>query len=70
MVVVKTYQHPFIRTFFMSMIHDVAGFIGHHFHLLRIQMYFLKDLKFKQPLFAYMNTCKENIPRNLFYIFR
>jgi len=38
MVIVKTYQHPFIHTFFMSIIHDVAGFIEHHFHLLLIQM--------------------------------
>jgi hypothetical protein len=36
MVVVKTYKHPFIRTFFMSVINDVAGFIEHHFHLLLI----------------------------------
>jgi len=38
MVVVKTYQNPFIRTFFVSMIHDVADFIEHHFCLLLIQM--------------------------------
>jgi hypothetical protein len=38
MVKGKTYHNPFICTFLMSMINDVAGLAEHYFHLLLIQM--------------------------------